>query len=304
VPWIEVYGPTEATITATTLEFSPALEHDPRCRIGRPIANTKVYVVDRLLQPVPIGVPGELVIGGVGVAAGYHARPALTSAQFIADPFDSAPGARLYRTGDRARWLADGSLEYLGRTDDQVKIRGIRIELGDVEAALSSHPAIARAVVAVRDSAGDNVLVGYYVARQEPAPSPDDLRRFLVARIPPYLVPSIFLPIEEIPLSPNGKADRKALPAPQRATANNDPPHGETERAIAEVWSEMLGVARPGRSDHFFELGGHSLLASRVAARLSDRLGVRVPLRTLFEQPILSELAHWLSGGGPEPSSS
>lgn len=296
VPWIEVYGPTEATITATTLEFSPALEHDPRCLIGRPIANTKVYVVDRFTQPVPIGVPGELVIGGVGIAAGYHARPELTSAQFIADPFDGAPGARLYRTGDRARWLADGSLEYLGRTDDQVKIRGIRIELGDVEAALSSHPAIAQAVVAVRDSAGDSVLVGYYVARQEPAPSPDDLRRFLVARIPQYMVPSILLQIEDIPLSPNGKADRRALPAPQRATANNDPPHGETERAIAEVWSEMLGVARPGRSDHFFELGGHSLLASRVAARLSDRLGVRVPLRALFDQPILSELAHWLGG--------
>ncbi|CAM3286845.1 Amino acid adenylation domain-containing protein [Corallococcus soli] len=293
-----LYGPTEAAVDVTSWECprDPALRVVP---IGRPVANTRMYVLDRRNQPVPVGIPGELFIGGVQVGRGYWRRPGLTAERFIPDAHGDTPGARLYRTGDIARWRTDGTLEYLGRADFQVKLRGFRIELGDVEAALQSWPGVREAVAIVRqEHAGDPRLVAYVTAEGE-APDTAALRAHLHTRLPEYMVPSALVVLEALPLTSSGKVDRKALPAPEaQAPVRGEPiaPRDDTERTLAEIFAQVLGVERVSVQDSFFELGGHSLLATQVAARVRARLGVELPLRTLFEAPTVETLSRRLSG--------
>ncbi|HLL83070.1 MAG TPA: amino acid adenylation domain-containing protein, partial [Longimicrobium sp.] len=262
------YGPTESTVVATSLELETNEEGDPP--IGRPIVNTRGYVLDAALRPVPIGAWGELYLGGTQLARGYLARPALTAGLFIPDPFSDGPGARLYRTGDRVRWTADGVLEYGGRMDEQIKVRGHRIEPGEIEAALLAHPDVTEAAVVAREEAPGQTRLVAYVAAQAGV---DALREHLRERLPAYMVPSAFVTLERLPLTPNGKVDRRALPAPEYAgSAVHTAPRDETEQRIARVWAEVLGVEEVGVEDNFFDLGGDSLLLMRVYTRLGDTL--------------------------------
>ncbi|MFL5385966.1 MAG: amino acid adenylation domain-containing protein, partial [Longimicrobiaceae bacterium] len=284
------YGPTESG-EVTEWACDPEAE---RVSIGRAIHNAAVYVLDRAGEPVPVGVAGELFIGGVAVARGYLGRPRLTAERFVPDPFGE-PGARLYRTGDLCRWLPDGTLEYLGRTDFQVKVRGFRVEPGEIEARLASHPGVREAVVlALDDGAGGKRLVAYFVGE---ALESEALRTHLSQQLPEYMVPAAFVRLETLPLTPNGKLDRRALPAPDAdafAARAYEAPVGEVENVLAGIWSELLGVERVGRGDHFFALGGHSLLAVRVVSRARQALGVDASLGDLFERPVLAELARGL----------
>jgi amino acid adenylation domain-containing protein len=271
--------------------------------IGRPIANTQIYLLDRHLQPVPSGVPGELYIGGTGLARGYLNQPALTAERFIADPFSREPGARLYKTGDLARYLPDGNLEYLGRLDHQVKIRGFRIEIGEVEAGLEQHAAIRQAVVLAKEYApGDTRLVAYIVAHQEPAPPSSELRSFLKAKLPEYMVPAAFVALEALPFTPSGKVDRHALPPPEWSRPQLEralvAPQDALEHQLTQIWEDLLGVKPVGRQDDFFELGGHSLLAVQLFARIEKRTGKRLPLATLFQGPTIAHLAYSLRQDG------
>ncbi|MGH7360617.1 MAG: condensation domain-containing protein, partial [Candidatus Methylomirabilales bacterium] len=270
-------------------------ERDSRLRIaplGRPIANTQVYLLDRSLHAVPLGVPGELHLGGIGLARGYLHRSELTAERFIPHPFSELPGERLYRTGDLARYLPDGAIEYLGRLDHQVKIRGFRIELGEIEAVLGDHPGVQETCVVVReDPPGEKRLVGYYVAGAAVV-EPEALWRYLQEKLPEYMVPGALVPLEALPLTPNGKVDRKALPAPEGGGAEKvyEVPRTPTEELLAGIWAEVLRVERVGRQDNFFALGGHSLRAIQVVARVRDTLGVELPVRSVFESPALAEL--------------
>ncbi|MCZ6624678.1 MAG: non-ribosomal peptide synthetase, partial [Deltaproteobacteria bacterium] len=298
------YGPTESTVVATS---GPVMtdEHPDRLPpIGHPIANTQIYILDSHLKPVSIGVPGELHISGVGLARGYLNRPELTADKFIPNPFSREPGARLYKTGDLARYLPDGNIEFLGRLDHQVKIRGFRIELGEIEAVLSEHPAVRESVVvAMEDMPGDlsaslgagKCLVAYVVSKQEQEPTMSELRNFLKEKLPDYMVPSAFVFLDALPLTLNGKIDRRALPAPDRVRPELEgtfvAPQTPNEELLAEIWSEILGVERVGIHDNFFELGGHSLLATQVISRVRKTFQVEVPLRTLFEMPTIEEFA-------------
>ncbi|HEY7768578.1 amino acid adenylation domain-containing protein, partial [Longimicrobium sp.] len=294
-----VYGPSEAATATAALGCAAdgARTHVP---IGGPISNTRVYVLDGAGEPVPVGVTGELYIGGDGVARGYLGRPELTAERFVADPFGGERGARLYRTGDMARWLADGTIEFLGRNDFQVKVRGFRIELGEIEARLREHASVREAVVAAREErAGDQRLVAYIVGAG--TVEIDALRSFLSARLPEYMVPAAYVRLEALPLTPNGKLDRQALPAPEGdafARRGYEAPVGEAEQALAEVWSELLGVERVGRRDNFFELGGHSLLAVRVISRVRQATGAEVGIGDLFERPVLADFARGLEQAG------
>ncbi|MBB5869386.1 amino acid adenylation domain-containing protein [Allocatelliglobosispora scoriae] len=279
---INSYGPTEATIIATTHELgaADALRQPP---IGRPIADTVTLVLDAALREVPVGSPGELCIGGAGLARGYLRRPELTSARFV-----DHPAGRLYRTGDRVRWRPDGTLEFLGRLDDQVKLRGYRIEPGEVEAVLLDHPHVALAAVVVRKDSSDLRLVGYFVG----AATVEQVREHLARRLPAHMVPDALMPLDALPLTPNGKLDRRALPAP--AVAADRPfqaPAGASQELVAAVWAEVLGVDRIGAHDDFFGLGGHSLLATRVIARLSANVELAVPIHTIFDHPTVAGLA-------------
>ncbi|MCA1370153.1 amino acid adenylation domain-containing protein, partial [Bradyrhizobium sp. BRP14] len=308
---IHCYGPTETTTFAATYSVGAIQEKALRVPIGRPIANTRVYLLDGDGAPVPLGAVGELYIGGTGVAHGYLNRPELTAERFLADPFSGEADARMYRTGDLARYLPDGNIEFLGRNDDQVKIRGFRIEPGEIAARLVEHDAVRDAVVVAReDRAGQMRLVAYVVyARQdadeaanegEAGPGGEDpgalaaaLRAHLGARLPDYMVPSAFVRLDVLPLTANGKLDRKALPAPADdayARRSYEAPRGEIETALAGIWAELLGLERVGRHDHFFELGGHSLLAVQLMERLR-RLSLGVEVRTLFARPVLCDLA-------------
>ena len=241
---------------------------------------------------MPVGVTGELYIGGAGVARGYLNRPDLTAERFLPDPFAGGPDARMYRTGDLGRWLADGTIEFLGRNDHQVKIRGFRIELGEIEARLEEYPGVRQAVVLAReDRPGEKRLVAYYAGGEEIEAGA--LRAHLGAALPDYMVPSAYVRLERLPLTPNGKLDREALPAPEGdayARGGYEPPIGATEELLAQIWSELLGVERIGRHDNFFELGGHSLLAVTLMSRLRQALNVEVPLAGLFARPVLSDL--------------
>jgi amino acid adenylation domain-containing protein len=285
-----LYGPTEDTTYSTFSVVEPGAESVP---IGRPVANTRAYVLDRRLQPVPVGVAGELYLAGDGLARGYVARPELTAETFVPDPF-GAPGGRMYRTGDRTRWRASGELDYLGRTDQQVKLRGFRVEPGEVEAALGAHPSVREVVVAVReDATGDRRLVAYAAPAAGCAIVPAELRAFALGRLPDYMVPSAVVALDALPLSPNGKVDRRALPAPERAVAGAGyvAPRTATEEIVAGIWADVLGAGRIGADDDFFAAGGHSLLAARVVSRIRDALGVEPPLRALFEAPTVAALA-------------
>jgi amino acid adenylation domain-containing protein len=292
------YGITETTIDSSYFEGDVSgWPRDAVVPIGKPFPNTRFCILDRNLEPAPIGIPGELHIGGPGLAAGYAGRPDLTAQRFIAHPFSSQPGARLYKTGDLARWLPDGDVEFLGRLDHQVKIRGFRIELGEVETCIRRHPGIDQcAVVAREDEPGDVYLVAYLVASNPHAAlSPADLRVFLKQKLPDYMVPSVFVLLERLPLTPSGKLDRKALPPPEltRAQVSREyvAPRTPTEEVIAAVWAEVLRVKEVGVHDSFFELGGHSLLAIQMVARMEHALGAKVPLAALFQLNTVARIA-------------
>jgi amino acid adenylation domain-containing protein len=296
---VNSYGLTEATMDSTYFEPSADAELLPGrfVSIGRPLPNTRVYVLDGGLEPQPIGIRGELCIGGAGVARGYLNRPELTAERFVADPFSDEPGGRMYRTGDLARWLADGTIEFVGRSDRQLKIRGFRIEPGEIEAVLERHPRVRTAVVTDRqDESGAPRLVAYLVAadRGDP-PAPDELRAFVAEQLPAYMIPTAWVQLDSLPATPNGKADLDALPDPlfDRASQAGElvPARTESERALVEIWREMLDVEAIGTSDNFFALGGHSLLAVRLFARIEDRFGVRLPLASLFQSATIAELA-------------
>ncbi|WP_365731752.1 amino acid adenylation domain-containing protein [Ramlibacter sp.] len=287
-----LYGPTEAAIlcTAHLHEGTPAA----RQMLGRPLGNTTVYVLDAAGGALPVGVPGELFLGGPSVARDYLRRPELTAERFVPDPFSAQPGARLYRTGDLVRWLDDGALEFLGRTDLQVKIRGFRVEPGEVEIHLAQHPQVREALVlAHRDARGDNQLVAYVTPRDGQAIEPEALRAALAQSLPGYMVPGHILALNAFPLTPNGKIDRKALPAPQAVRGESDyvPPHTPLEHELAAIWAEVLGLERVGLHDNFFTLGGHSLLATQAVSRMRSAIAGDLPLQALFEAPTVAEMA-------------
>jgi len=289
-----MYGPTETTIWSTCHRYKPS---DAVITVGKPIANTLIYVLDNALLPVPAGMPGELYIGGTGVARGYWQRAELNSERFLANPF--AKG-RIYRTGDRVRWLADGTLEVLGRTDFQVKLRGFRIELGEIETALASYADVTQAVVTLReDRPGDQRLVAYLIAPDGVTLDPAELRSHISVGLPEYMLPAAYVQLERFPLTPNGKIDRKSLPAPdaaQVAKVEYVAPRNPTEAALCELWHAVLGVDNIGIHDDFFALGGHSLIATQLVSRIRDTLNAELPLRQLFEQPTVAELAVCISG--------
>jgi acyl-coenzyme A synthetase/AMP-(fatty) acid ligase len=295
------YGPTEATVGTTTyqVEHGYASRRTVHLPLGEPLANTQVYILDAHLQPVPIGVPGELCIAGAGLARGYLHDSSLTASRFLPHPFAATPGARLYRSGDRARFLPDGSIEFLGRFDHQVKFRGFRIELGEIEAALCQLPRIRQAVVMARqDTAGNTRLVAYIVPERQPAPAPQELLLALQTTLPDYMVPTAIVPLKALPLTANGKIDRQALPAPEphatRPLASFIAPRTAVEEVLADIWSDVLGLAEIGVYDNFFELGGHSLLGIQVLSRVRQAFRTELPPRHLFEAPTVAGLAEAL----------
>ncbi|MGW2100130.1 amino acid adenylation domain-containing protein [Streptomyces olivaceoviridis] len=304
---VNEYGPTEATVgnvVSRTVSVDPAADHVP---MGRAIDNTEVYVVGAHGEVQPVGVPGELLIGGVNVALGYLGRPELTARRFVPHPFSADPEARVYRTGDLVKWLPDGRLVYLGRMDDQVKLRGHRVELGEIENSLLSRPDVAAATVVVReDVPGDKRLVAYLVPAGGATLAVAGLRAALARELPAHMVPARYVVLERLPLTPNGKVDRRALPAPEGhrpdVSAAFTAPRTPTERVVAGIWAELLGVDAVGADDDFLELGGHSLLAARVASRLRRDLGVDVPHRTLFDAPTPALLAAAVDTLGPGTS--
>ncbi|HXO19564.1 MAG TPA: amino acid adenylation domain-containing protein, partial [Thermoanaerobaculia bacterium] len=315
-----LYGPTETTIWSALQPVAAEREAGGAgsggtafpavVPIGRPIANTAIHLLDRDFAPVPLGVAGEIAIGGRGVARGYRGRGGSTAERFVPDPFSESPGERLYRTGDLGRRRADGTLEFLGRIDSQVKVRGFRIELGEIEATLESHPAISRAVAALRpvggEAADERRLVAWFVAAGEAPPEPRALRDFLRGRLPEFMLPAAFVALDALPLTPNGKVDRRALPAPAAAgrEAGFVAPSGPVEEVVAEIWARVLGLTRVGAADDFFALGGHSLLATRVMSRLAEAFPVRLPLAALFESPTVAGLARAVATarGGRRPA--
>ncbi|WP_063762393.1 non-ribosomal peptide synthetase [Streptomyces sp. NRRL F-5123] len=286
---VNTYGPTEATVIATSAELTAA-DTAARPPLGRPLPGVRAYVLDRGLRLLPAGFEGELALGGAGLAAGYHGRPDLTGTSFVPDPY-GPPGARMYLTGDRVRWRADGQLEFLGRTDDQVKIHGRRVEPGEIEGALAAHPGVARAAVVVRDGTR---LVGYAVPRAGAVLEPAALRDHLAVRLPAFMVPAVFAVLETLPLTANGKLDRPALPDPGPGASGSREylaPRTDAELLVAGIWQEVLGVEKAGALDHFFELGGDSLLVTRVAARIRAAAGLDVQVRDVFDEPTLAGLA-------------
>ncbi len=293
------YGPTETTVGVLTYPVSSkqASYNSKTVPIGRPIANTQVYILDRHQQPVPIGVPGELHIGGASLARGYLNRPELTAEKFIFNPFNDKISTRLYKTGDLVRYLSDGNIEFLGRLDRQVKIRGFRIELREIETAIAQHRSVRETVVVAReDVPGDKRLVAYIVPIQVP-PTCRELRHFLLQKLPDYMVPNAIVVLSAMPLTPNGKVDRRALPAPDTSLSDSIsfvPPRDQVEQQLQRIWSEVLQLSNVGVHDNFFELGGHSLLAVRLMAQTQQHFGKNLPLATLFKSPTIEQLASCL----------
>jgi amino acid adenylation domain-containing protein len=288
-----MYGPTETTVWSSVHRMTSGT--GPVC-IGRPIANTELYVLDSAMQPVPIGVPGDLYIGGEGLARGYRNRPELTAEKFVSHPFSRQPGACLYNTGDLARYHADGNLELLGRRDHQVKIRGFRVELGEIEAMLGEHPAVqAAAVVTLDDAPGEQRLVAYAALRPGAVACGEELRSFLKSKLPDYMLPSRFEFLDRLPVNASGKVDRRALPAPGHERLENEAsyvaPRTEQEKALASIWTEVLQLDRVGIHDNFFDLGGHSLLAVKLVARVESVLGKKLPVISVFQLPTIAKLA-------------
>ncbi|HYO54384.1 amino acid adenylation domain-containing protein, partial [Archangium sp.] len=296
-----LYGPTEAAVDVTWWACRRG-EHRSSIPIGRPIDNTRIYLLSPHLHPVPAGVRGELYIAGEGLARGYLGRPELTAERFVPDPFSGEAGARMYRTGDVARFLEDGNIEYLGRVDFQVKIRGLRIELGEIEAVLAQHPAVREAVVVVReDTPGGARLVAYMVAHSGQTVHEEELRAFLSGKLPEYMVPTALVALEKLPLTPNGKVDRRALPAPAPRDAESFvAPRTPGEELVAGIWAQLLGVPKVGRHDNFFALGGNSLRATQAASRLRNAFKAELPLRWIFEAPTVSALAQRLDSARRE----
>ncbi|PYP88079.1 MAG: non-ribosomal peptide synthetase [Blastocatellia bacterium AA13] len=295
---INTYGPTEATISVTMCELTGISDGNslPDVSIGRVITDAEIYVLNRELNPVPVVVPGEVYIGGDLLARGYHNRPELTAELFVPSSFSDQSGARMYKTGDLVRYMRDGNLRFAGRVDQQVKIRGFRVELEEIETLLLQHVGVKQAVVAVRENAdGSKALVGYLVPTSEQAPTSGEIRTFLKERLPDYMVPARFVTLDQVPLTPNGKVDRKALPSPEEFGVDDESeyvaPRTPVQQLLASFWSEMLQVARVGVNDNFFDLGGHSLLATRLASRVRAAFHVDVPLRVVFETPTVAGLA-------------
>jgi amino acid adenylation domain-containing protein len=292
-----MYGPTETTIWSTTHRVEETKGTIP---IGRPIANTHTYILDALQRPVPAGGIGQLYIGGAGVARGYFNRSELTAEQFRQDPFRGKPGSRIYCTGDLARYRPDGVIEYLGRADSQVKIRGYRIELGEIETALDRYPGVRQAAVAVRDDEASDKRLVAYVVLDSPAPNAAELRRYLRDQLPAYMAPAVFVRLDAMPLTDNGKVNRKALPAPEGIamssfeTAYEGPSKG-IEQTVADLWREALDVERVNINANFFDLGAHSLMVAEVHAKLQETLNCEIPLVTMFRYPTVSLLAGHLS---------
>ncbi len=319
VRWINTYGPTEASISVTAYEpnFSAGDSIPENIPIGRPIANCRIYILGPDLKPVPVGTAAELHIGGVCVAAGYHNRPDMTAQKFIPDPFSPDPNARLYKTGDMARFLPSGDIEFLGRGDDQVKIRGFRIELGEIETVLRKYPGLREiAVIAREDAPGDKRLVAYLVPEKGKQVAAAELRRYMQEHLPEYMVPSSFVTLDAMPLTPNGKINRRGLPAPAVETTATDLAKAADalQVRLVKIWEDVLGKKPIGIHDNFFELGGHSLLAARLMHRIGQSLGKTLPLAMLFESPTVEQLAaalkqdgwahHWSSLVPIQPSGS
>lgn len=294
-----LYGPSEDTTYST---FAHMKKGDSIVTIGRPIANTRCLLLDAQMQPVPIGVLGEVYISGAGLARGYLNRPELTALRFIANPQGDQPSDRLYKTGDLARYLPDGNIEFLGRIDHQVKIRGFRIELGEIEAVLNQHPAVRETVAIAREDVPGNKRLVAYVVPKQPAPTISDLRRFLKEKLPEYMVPSAFLLLDALPLTPNGKVDRRALPAPEMSRSDSKEtfvaPRNPLELQLTNIWEKILGIKPIGVTDNFFELGGHSLLAPRLLAEIEKAFNKNLPLATIFQAPTIEQLASILHQSG------
>ncbi|HEU5382323.1 MAG TPA: amino acid adenylation domain-containing protein [Ktedonobacteraceae bacterium] len=302
---INGYGPTEASIGTTLYSVGSQSRHPGNTPIGRPIQNTYIYVLDEHMQPVPIGVPGELYIGGTGLARGYIHQAAETAERFVSDPFSQIPGARLYRTGDLARYLSDGNIEFLGRTDRQMKIRGLRIEPGEIEATLLTHLSVRDAVIiGQKNAAGENRLVAYLVLQPDRTPEISELRSYMRSKLPEYMIPSLFIMLDALPLTPSGKINRHALPEPEEQhqvlEAVYEAPRNSVEEVLAILFAEILGLERVGINDHFFERGGHSLLATRLHSRIRDELQVELPLRSLFEAPTVARLSDLILRHSPQ----
>jgi len=296
-----LYGPTETSIEVSSWECERGGKHQS-VPIGKPVANLELYVLDEELQPVPQGVSGQLHIGGVGVGRGYWKQPALTAQRFIPHPFRE--GERLYRTGDLARRLRDGAIEYLGRMDYQIKLRGFRIELGEIEAALLKHPQVRNAVVLAReDQPGKKQLVAYVMPASGEAPSDGELRSFLKQKLPEYMVPALFLFLEQLPLLESGKINRKALPAPMQSNpdAKLCSPRDALEMELCNIWREVLGLAEAGIDQNFFTIGGHSLSAIQLVSRIEKRFQEKIPVSALFQFPTVAEMAVWLRQKGERP---
>jgi acyl-CoA synthetase (AMP-forming)/AMP-acid ligase II/acyl carrier protein len=286
---LNAYGPTECTVCVSVGVVDGVVS------VGGPMANVRVYVLGGALEPVPVGVVGELFVGGVGVARGYGGRAGLSAGWFVADRF-AGDGSRMYRSGDRVRWLVDGRLEFVGRVDDQVKVRGFRVEPGEVEAVLAAHSGVRSAVVVAVGEEADRRLVAYVVPADqvEGMPAVGVLRGFVGGRLPEFMVPSVFVEVAVLPLTVSGKVDRAALPAlggGRPGLAGFVAPVGGVEELLAGVWAQVLGVDRVGARDDFFQLGGHSLLATQVISRIRDQFGVEIPLGTLFDQPTIAATA-------------
>jgi acyl-coenzyme A synthetase/AMP-(fatty) acid ligase/acyl carrier protein len=303
-PWRDVrvlnaYGPTETTITATLYDTSGFPLQDAeqlRVPIGRPLPNRRAYLLDRAGQLVPMGVVGELYLGGESLARGYLKRAALTAERFVPDPFSGKPGARLYRTGDLARLLPDGTIEVLGRADQQVKLRGFRIELGEIEAVLSQHPGVGEVAVLLREKPGtEKMLVAYVVARAGHSLEPQAVRRYLQERLPAYMVPGGYVLLDALPWLSSGKLDRQALLSPRYTQCIDaqpkEGPRTPLETVVAQAWSQALNIESPGIHDDFFALGGHSLLAMQIALQLQATTHVELPLRSFFEAPTIAGIA-------------
>ncbi len=300
VKLFNTYGPTESTIVATRSELAAdptgAAPGSGEVPIGRPVRNLRAYVLDPKAGLAAPGIPGELYVGGAGVARGYSGRPDLTAERFVPDPWSPAPGSRMYRTGDLVRLLPADELEFLGRVDHQVKIRGFRVELREIEAALVEYPGISEAVVVAReDTPGDRRLAAYLVAKSSDGVPQAELRSFLKERLPDYMIPASFMVLDRLPLNPSGKVDRRALPAPDRARRELEKdfvaPRNDSEETIAAIWREVLGLDRVGVTENFFVLGGHSLLLPQVVHRLRAAFELDVPLRALFDEPTVEGLA-------------
>ena len=296
------YGPTESHVATAFTLTGPPNTWPTLPPIGRPIANMQIHIMDRHLQLVPIGVPGELHIGGIGLARGYHNRPELTAEKFIPNPFRSEPWAQLYKTGDLARYLTNGTIEYLGRMDFQVKIRGFRIELGEIESVLAGLPGVSEAVVIAReDVPGDKQLVAYLMVKQGEPPKHPELYGLLREKLPEYMVPSAFVTLDRFPLTPNGKVDRKALPAPQQRKIDIEKyvaPTTHTEQVLCQIWCKRLNLERVGTQDNFFEVGGYSLMAVQVVGEINAAFKVHFTILTFFQNPTVKQLARLVEEKG------